>query len=1054
MVEIFAGSATLTCTAKKLGMYTLAIDYAKNKHKPKAQVFRFDLGLAGMAVKLIKMIRDMLVNCHQVLIVFAPPSGTGSRAREIKIRGRPDAPKPLRSERFPAGLPNLDEAEKKQVECANTLYQLVADVVNELYGEVYWIIENPTSSYMWHLPYMVRLLELPGALDTDLTACNFGGRRPKRTRLRSNVPGLQALAGGCSGAHPNRHGDDLHAPWGFGRAGSFATAEEAEYPEELCRRVLEATFGVSGGAAELPGASPAAASSLADARTDPNKRLKHLRAAGAGRQARGRPSLQVLPEHKSVAQVVIRTQDELQAARAWALSKSRRLASSASFGGEQFQAGAQLLAVDDQRLGGTGGVVESDLVAIFANQSGQVRLRIGVPWSPEEFFNAALKVEHPFARGYPLRGRTADGLARLFTLGPTGTLRHREEVLARWKRRAAELEGEEAEVHSKLPEDVERVVRNKRLLLFAEILREIGFKDMDAMRSMLSGFPVVGPLPDSEEFPPKEVPARDSLTDLIANARAVQAAVREAGSSGDKALDEELYAATEKEVSESGVLRGPVPVSELDAKFGKLWVPARRFGLRQGTKLRPIDDFSEGGHNATVEAHFKVDLGGVDEVVAVAREMGRAFSGPGDFVLTDEAGKTTTGEVHRDWRTCGGISGCCLDLVSAFRQVPRSAAHAPFTVVAVLDPAEGVVKYFELLALAFGQMAAVYAFNRVARALDAIFAFLLIPCSNYVDDYPLVLPDVIAEASVATAKAVLELLGWAVKDPQGLLPSTVFKALGVIIDLSGVFAEQAVVVKNRQERIEEDVRCLYDILTAEIASPALVRRLRGRLQFASSQTFGRCGAFASRLIRDLAGEKGSARRLSAMELVGLAWWRDYLGTAKPRVVKLSRDEHPVVICTDGAVEDVVSVGGVLYDPLSGAFEFFGEEVPAEVARSWGRATGREQIIGQAEIAPLTLAALLWREFISGRYVIMFADNDSARDAAIRGYSPSLASAFLVSVLWGAMAGAGASPWFDRVPGPSNPADDPSRLRFRWLEQLRGKRRRLSELEWQFVTVRA
>ena len=93
----------------------------------------------------------------------------------------------------------------------------------------------------------------------------------------------------------------------------------------------------------------------------------------------------------------------------------------------------------------------------------------------------------------------------------------------------------------------------------------------------------------------------------------------------DKQLDKEFFEVTEGEALESGLLRSTTP-AELGKRYGPRWVPARRFGIRQGKKLCPIDDFSAQGHNATVETSFKVDLGGVDEVIAVARAMGAALA--------------------------------------------------------------------------------------------------------------------------------------------------------------------------------------------------------------------------------------------------------------------------------------------------------------------------------------------------------------------------------------------------------------------------------------------
>ena len=40
---------------------------------------------------------------------------------------------------------------------------------------------------------------------------------------------------------------------------------------------------------------------------------------------------------------------------------------------------------------------------------------------------------------------------------------------------------------------------------------------------------------------------------------------------------------------------GPLTPEQPENEVGKLWIAARRFAVRQGEKLRPIDDFSEFG---------------------------------------------------------------------------------------------------------------------------------------------------------------------------------------------------------------------------------------------------------------------------------------------------------------------------------------------------------------------------------------------------------------------------------------------------------------------------
>ena len=203
-------------------------------------------------------------------------------------------------------------------------------------------------------------------------------------------------------------------------------------------------------------------------------------------------------------------------------------------------------------------------------------------------------------------------------------------------------------------------------------------------------------------------------------------------------------------------------------------------------------------------------------------------------------------------------------------------------------------------------------------------------------------------------------------------------------------------------------------------------------------------------MRDLAEGRGGDRALSTLEVAGLRWWLGFLKGARPREIAVGPPPRPVVILTDGAVEEFASVGGLLFDSISGVFECFGARVPDEVARSWGRRLGDEQVIGQAELAPMVLAARLWRDLLRGRHVLFFVDNDSAKDAAVRGYSPSLPSALLVGALWQALAEVAAVPWFDRVPGPSNLADGPSRLNFERVLSLGASVKELRAGHWEAV----
>ena len=127
---------------------------------------------------------DELIRQRRLLYVhFAPPCGTASKARTIKLNLK-NEPKPLRSLRFPMGLPGLKGVQLERVKLANSLYEFTAKYVQLLHERnIGWSVENPSSSLMWVTPPFANLMlslraEISGVL---FHTCMFGA--PGRSRL-------------------------------------------------------------------------------------------------------------------------------------------------------------------------------------------------------------------------------------------------------------------------------------------------------------------------------------------------------------------------------------------------------------------------------------------------------------------------------------------------------------------------------------------------------------------------------------------------------------------------------------------------------------------------------------------------------------------------------------------------------------------------------------------------------------------------------------------------------------------------------------------------------
>ena len=201
--------------------------------------------------------------------------------------------------------------------------------------------------------------------------------------------------------------------------------------------------------------------------------------------------------------------------------------------------------------------------------------------------------------------------------------------------------------------------------------------------------------------------------------------------------------------------------------------------------------------------------------------------------------------------------------------------------------------------------------------------------------------------------------------------------------------------------------------------------LRGKIAFAEGQSHAKLTAPLARVLAAWASVK--APRVVTAEVVFLLSQAVlHLQNAGPRRIDPICADAPCLVFVDGACEDLTSVGGVLVDPL-GQSQFFGAVIDADTVHSWKSTVDQVQVIGQAELFPLLVARLTWTAALAHRRVIYFIDNESARIAMIRAYSPVLSSLKIIVQCVGWDYQHQSLAWNARVPTCANIADGPSRM---------------------------
>ena len=856
---------------------------------------------------------------------------------------------------------------------------------------------------MWMTRWMKALVSNYNLFAVDFQQCMQGGKRDKWSTFVTNMPELRVLQSTCDGQHQ-------HAPWGVtleGHKYRFNTAEEAEYPALLCSRIAEAI------------STAAMAAGVQPCNSTPSKKRKapdSTMMASAGKQPRGNRHPELIPEFQQLLEVPWK----------FPMSLPRKLTTT-ELDHYGLTSCAKLLSC----VRGVAGKDDSSLVA-----------KIGVYRSPQAFVEAAMELQHPFDNSSTLADDLKANIFALLTEGPDKVNGYREKNFTYYERRRQQLEVREREVHNALPEHREKVVQGKQSFLFQELCEDAGIHGENLGRLLLGGASLTGHSGRSGMFEDEDNEPAISVLQLMKSSRWSRRMLLGRGSQSaeDEEVSQAIWDVTLEEVSK-GWLQGPYNEEQIRELCGPLFVASPRFGLVQADKVRPIDDMSIRLVNAAFASDFKLNLDGVDGIAVLARSFLESVKEDGTVEIVLSSGKQLVGKLREslDLNSARRLVGRTLDLEAAYKQMMVSEPSLWCSVLLVSDPL-GNKHYFLSQVLPFGAASSVYQFNKIARAIHLIGArlFGLLWC-NYIDDYPQLDLEICGDAAQLAAERLLRLLGWkfSMKESKRQSMSRSFSALGVDFDFAK--SEQGVVlVRNKQARVEQLVSQIEFIEAEGTLTSAAASSLRGRLQFAESQTFGRILGLKMRSCNSRASGALAGNFLTGDMLQELKWAKAFVRNAVPRVLQAGMRFERLLIFTDAALEQLDECGSVgmvafsMHKICAAGRWFFSEKAPDSVMKFCQEKS--RKVIAALELMAAVLAVFQLQSQASGRRIFLFVDNEAARASLIAMYSPILVHARLLSKLSEIVTSRSMFTWVSRVPSSSNPADEPSRLHVRKLEE--------------------
>jgi hypothetical protein len=271
------------------------------------------------------------------------------------------------------------------------------------------------------------------------------------------------------------------------------------------------------------------------------------------------------------------------------------------------------------------------------------------------------------------------------------------------------------------------------------------------------------------------------------------------------------------------------------------------------------------------------------------------------------------------------------------------------------------------------------------------------------------------ESADEAVLSLLDLIGWDVSLDKLSPFAGSFRALGVFFELQ-VLADGGIRVSNTEARKEAVKKEINMILDCGSLSQSEASALRGRLVFTEAQHWSRCGAATAVALSERANQRLGfdvvtpdlrAALMFAKWLVCHAPAREFYPLASRKVHLFFTDGS-----ADGTVLQKVGVGGLYLPPDGGRPEYFSEQVPAELVALW-QSEGSRQCIMQGELLPVVIAKRLWGHRTRSARCLTFVENDSAREALVRGTSvnPFSKALLMHSVIEDARSG--ALHWYSR-----------------------------------------
>ena len=538
---------------------------------------------------------------------------------------------------------------------------------------------------------------------------------------------------------------------------------------------------------------------------------------------------------------------------------------------------------------------------------------------------------------------------------------------------------------------------------------------------MLTGFPVVGDIPDSMVYRLDEQPAETAFhlfteQNIIKTNSMRDKLCHKATRPENRERIEACWQRTKEEIEE-GLVQGPFSRAEMDKKMGRgLWRPLPRSAIFQKQKWRCIDDGKRSGHNKATSLHERIVCPRSDFPAMIAREFAkRAYVG---------SPLTSTGMEH-------GTD----DLFAAYRRVPTSQPR--YTCVMVWDSDNNDIVYCIVPGHNFGLTSAVLNFNRLPHFMISAARCLLGICAeHYFDDVDTAEPSFCLGSGQRAAVFFFNkgVCGFNFEDKKHVEMDLDNEFLGVVTDFDAW--HDGIVKMDITKKRRISIKAIVAGINESQSLPSgLAGTLFGKSRFAISPCFSSVGTACLHPFMT----RSYTARITAItpelrdSLEFIDFLMDHLRAFTLPTLPPAGDK--VVIFTDASGKKRTPtraprghLGFVCFHPIFGTWHS-DCAMPPSMVTLFDKIKMRKTYIGHFEmIAAIVPFLTLPAEWFKHQDVELWIDNSQALGCFIKGYAGTFDCAKLVNLFKLAIARLQLrSIFIDYVPSESNISDIPSRI---------------------------